>query len=126
MLLCTFCGYQNKNESKFCTSCGNRLAGESYTVGRLLVLGERGEKREYLISDMERYIGRDQGNDIVLEDDEISARHARILFADAGFWVEDLETTNGTFVNGERIQERTRLRNEDLVRLGRTLLQFRV
>jgi pSer/pThr/pTyr-binding forkhead associated (FHA) protein len=126
MILCGFCGYQNKNQSKFCSSCGNRLAEESYLVGRVLVLSESGSRREYLISEADRYLGRDAANDVVLEDEEVSARHARISFADGGFWVEDLQTTNGTFVNGERLRERTRLQNEDLVKIGRTLLQFRV
>lgn len=126
MLLCAFCGYQNKSQSKFCSSCGSRLADESYLVGRILVLDESGARREYLISAVERYLGRDLANDVVVDDEEVSARHARISFADEVFWVEDLQTTNGTFVNGERIRERTRLQNEDLVKIGRTILQFRV
>ncbi len=126
MLLCAFCGYQNKSKSKFCTSCGNRLADESYMVGRILVLSEGGVRREYLISAAERYLGRDTANDVVMDDEEVSARHARISFVDGTFWVEDLQSTNGTFVNGERIRERTKLQNEDLVKIGKTLLQFRI
>ena len=126
MLLCTFCGYQNKGRSKFCSSCGNRLADESYMVCRILVLGEEEARQEYLVSSAERYLGRDEGNDIVLDDEEVSARHARVTFAEGVFLVEDLQTTNGTFVNGERILEPTRLQNEDLIKIGRTILQFRV
>lgn len=126
MLLCTFCGYQNKHRSKFCSSCGNRLADESYLVCRILVLGEGEARREYLVSSAERYLGRDEGNDIVLDDEEVSARHARVTFAEGAFWVEDLQATNGTFVNGERILEPRRLQNEDLIKIGRTILQFRV
>lgn len=126
MLLCTFCGYQNKSKSKFCSSCGNRLADESYMVCRILVLGEGETRREYLVSSAERYLGRDEGNDIVLDDEEVSARHARVIFTEGLFWVEDLQTTNGTFVNGERILGPMRLQNEDLIKIGRTILQFRV
>lgn len=126
MLLCTFCGYQNKNEGKFCTSCGNRLADESYIIGRIIVLAEDMDRQEYLISEAERYIGRDETNDIVISDDLISARHLKISFAENAFWLEDLKATNGTFVNGERIKQKTRLNNEDIVKIGRTLLQIMV
>lgn len=126
MILCTFCGYQNKSKGKFCTSCGNRLADESYTVCRIVVLGEEKAHQEYLVASAARYLGREEGNDIVLADEEVSARHARVSFADGAFWVEDLQTTNGTFVNGERIRESRRLQNEDLIKIGRTILQFRV
>lgn len=126
MRLCTFCGQQNRNDGKFCTHCGSGLAMDSYVVGRLVVLGEGSERGNYLISSVERVLGRDAGNDVSLDDDEASARHARISFDDEGFWIEDLDTTNGTFVNGQRITERTVLRNEDLIRIGRTMLQFHV
>lgn len=126
MILCDFCGYQNRNESKFCTSCGNRLADASFVVGRIQLLGGNDEHREYLISGGERYLGRDVANDIVIADTEASARHALISFSDDAFWIEDLDTTNGTFVNGERIRQRTQLHNEDLIKMGRTLLQFRI
>lgn len=126
MLLCTFCGYQNKSKSKFCSSCGNGLADESCLVCRILVLGEEQVRQEYLVSSAERYLGRDEGNDIVVGDEEVSARHARVCLVEGAFWVEDLQTTNGTFVNGERIREATRLQNEDLIKIGRTMLQFRV
>ena len=126
MILCAHCGHQNRNESAFCTFCGNRLPDDRLVVGRLILLGER-EKREYLIADVDRYIGRDAGNDIVVyDDDEISACHARISFRDGGFWVEDLQSTNGTFVNGKRICEPVCLRDEDLLKMGRTLLKFKI
>lgn len=126
MILCEFCGYQNGNENKFCTSCGNRMSPDSFVVGRILLLRSDDEHREHLISSVERYVGRDADNDIVLDDQEASSRHARISFLDGAFWIEDLDTTNGTLVNGERIREPTLLHNEDLIRMGGTLLQFRM
>ena len=122
---CTHCSHQNKDGSKFCTFCGNNLADKAYVVGHLRLFGGA-EKREYIISDVERYIGRDATNDIVVDDEEMSFRHARIWLDNGGIWVEDLDSTNGTFVNGKRIVGPVLLSNEDLVRIGRTLLQLLV
>lgn len=125
MILCNHCGHQNKNKGTFCTSCGNRLLGDCYIVGRLSLLSGE-EEREYLLADADRYIGRDPGNDIVVPDEAVSAQHARISFRDRGFWVEDLRSTNGTFVNEERIAGPVRLRDEDLLKMGHTFLAFKI
>ena len=125
MMFCTHCGHQNRNEGSVCTFCGNRLPDDRYIVGRLIILIEEG-RREYLVADADRHIGRDASNDIVVHDDEISARHARISCRDQGFWREDLQSTNGTFVNGERIRESILLRDEDLLKMGRTLMKFKI
>lgn len=126
MILCTHCGNQNKNESQFCTSCGNRLDEEvSYVVGQLALLDDE-ERQEYLLAAAERFVGRDPANDIVLDDEQVSARHARIWSSAEEFWVEDLESTNGTYVNGQRIGGATRLQAGDLIKLGRSLFRFRV
>ena len=125
MVLCTHCGKQNSNESQFCSFCGNRISDYSYIVGRLILLGDQ-EGQEYLMAEADRSIGRDTVNDIVIVDTEMSARHARISQANEEFWVEDLDSTNGTHVNGRRIEASTRLRDDDLIKMGRTLLKFKV
>lgn len=69
--------------------------------------------------------GRDHGSEIRLDGDEFaSARHARIDPRVDGVWVEDLGSTNGTFVNGERITSARRLEQGDVVRVGETELRF--
>ena len=125
MILCTHCGNQNKSASAFCTSCGNQLADAGFIVGRLIILASGGN-REYLIAESARSIGRDGANDLVVDDEEMSARHAAITFREDGFWVEDLESTNGTFLNGERIEVASRLQDEDLLKMGRTLMKFKM
>ena len=67
-------------------------------------------------------LGR-EGADITFDDPEISRRHASIRPADGTVELSDLGSANGTFVNGERIQEPRRLGDGDLIRLGRTSLQ---
>src|SRR5262245_35966387 len=60
-------------------------------------------------------IGRLPNCDIVLKSSKTSGRHAVILHTRDGYYLEDLESSNGTCVNGRRIGERIRLRADDLV-----------
>jgi hypothetical protein len=69
-------------------------------------------------------VGRDAGTGIRLDGDEFaSSQHARIEPRQDGIWVEDLNSTNGTFVNGERITAE-RLKPGDVLRVGQTELRF--
>lgn len=69
-------------------------------------------------------IGRDPANDIVLPEPAVSARHAIIIRRGSEFWLEDVGSTNGTYVNGVRVVGLTRLRARDKLTLGETTLQF--
>ena len=70
-------------------------------------------------------IGRGGQNEVPLERDEFaSAQHARFESRRDGFWVEDIGSTNGTFVNGARVTTPRRLSKGDVVRVGQT--DFRV
>ena len=66
-------------------------------------------------------IGRDITNDIVINDREASRHHLRIMKNPDGFVVEDLGSTNGTFVNSKRLSGSTPLKNGDMVGLGETV-----
>ncbi len=70
-------------------------------------------------------IGRGGQNEIPLNGDEFaSAQHARFESKRDGLWVEDIGSTNGTYVNGSRLREPHRLRSGDVVRIGQTDLRF--
>jgi pSer/pThr/pTyr-binding forkhead associated (FHA) protein len=70
-------------------------------------------------------VGRDSTNDIVIEHKLASRRHARFEKAEVGFYIRDLDSTNGTFVNGQRIEGAHLLRNNDEVWIGDTVIVFR-
>lgn len=67
-------------------------------------------------------VGRSSDLDMVLVEDMVSRRHARIAIADEQIWIEDLGSTNGTFVNGEKIK-RARLKEGDRVLIGTSILK---
>jgi len=69
-------------------------------------------------------VGRDAGNDIVLNDEAASAKHAIVSFADGEWWLEDAGSTNGTVLNGSRIWDRERFHYGDEVAVGRIALRL--
>lgn len=70
-------------------------------------------------------VGRGPQNDLPLPEDEFaSAMHARFEPRRDGVWVEDVGSTNGTFVNGRRLTEPARLKVGDVVRVGGTDLRY--
>ncbi|MBN1103883.1 MAG: FHA domain-containing protein [Deltaproteobacteria bacterium] len=69
------------------------------------------------------YLGRSKDNEIVLPDHTVSRKHARIARAAQGFLLTDLDSHNGTFVNGSRTTERV-LVHGDQVKIGGTALTF--
>ena len=101
--------------------------GQAIHPGRLVVTQsavlERGE--EYELDAAPLTIGRGGQNDVMVEADEFaSAQHVRIEPRRDGVWVHDLGSTNGTYVNGARIDRPRRLVSGDVVRIGETDLRF--
>jgi predicted component of type VI protein secretion system len=76
----------------------------------------------FTLSKSELFVGRADNNDIVINDAEVSRRHAR-FFAQAGsYLLEDLGSTNGTFANGQRLTRPTPLRPGMTIRMGENVV----
>ena len=70
--------------------------------------------------------GRDAGNFIVVSDGKVSSRHCKLVFGGAGTWtVMDMGSTNGTYLNGQRINGQAPLADGDSIKIGDTVLVFR-
>ena len=83
------------------------------------------EGEEVPVDSMPVAVGRGGQNEVPLDGDEFaSAQHARFESRRDGLWVEDVGSTNGTFVNGARVTTPRRLTKGDVVRVGQT--DFRV
>ncbi|MBP7691978.1 MAG: FHA domain-containing protein [Anaerolineales bacterium] len=80
------------------------------------LLGKKYELSKALLT-----IGREVKNDIVINDSEVSRQHVRLTEQAGGYWVEDLASTNGAFINGQRLSGPVALRPGDIVGLGSTV-----
>lgn len=82
-----------------------------------------GAKRTIPISKNEITIGRTDENDVVLDSFYISKLHARLIWEQGSFYIEDVNSKLGTLVNGEKIS-RIKLKNNDEIQLGATRITF--
>jgi hypothetical protein len=101
--------------------------GQQINSGRLVVVhsGVIDEGEEFSLDSSAVTIGRASQNTVSIDGDEFaSARHARVEPRRDGVWVSDLGSTNGTFVNGVRIDRPRKLVNGDVVRAGETELRY--
>lgn len=81
--------------------------------------------REYELAREELLLGRERECHIVINDVAASRRHARLVLEDGVYAIEDLKSTNRTFVNGVAVTNRRRLDDRDRIRIGETQFVFR-
>jgi sigma-B regulation protein RsbU (phosphoserine phosphatase) len=89
-----------------------------------IIVLKSGETVKYDLRKDETLLGRAKTCDIPIESNMVSTRHARILRRGAGYFIEDLQSTNHTFVNGRRISEPVELKDDDRIKLGPVLIRF--
>jgi FHA domain/FhaA, N-terminal domain len=70
-------------------------------------------------------IGRRAASAVMLDDPEVSRRHARVEYVTPRYYISDLGSTNGTFVNGRKVNGRHPLTDGDTIDVGQTRLRFR-
>lgn len=96
----------------------SRLLGA--TVNPVLVMARQGSDPPvmYRFTSLEVTIGRDTTCECRLDDPIISARHARLSFHHAQWWIEDLHSRNGTFLNDEPVRSQVVVTSGDSLRCG--------
>ncbi|HYO59713.1 FHA domain-containing protein [Archangium sp.] len=80
--------------------------------------------RTFALAEASTDIGRGKEVSVRLRDMAVSRRHARIRHHEGAFLLEDLDSPNGVYLNGKRVDAPSPLREGDVIELGRTLLRF--
>ncbi len=147
-MYCTRCGHPNRDDARFCAECGNPLQDDStlslppieveeegasefpfphdeLQPGQALLLVKRGPNAgtTFLLESDVTTIGRRVDSDVFLDDVTVSRRHAEIPRRGEGWFVLDVGSLNGTYVNGERVDE-TKLASGDELQIGKFKLVF--
>ncbi len=84
----------------------------------LILTNDQADGQVYRFNRSEVIIGRQSGSDLRLQDGTISARHTLLSYHDGQWWVEDLQSKNGTFINDEPVAAPVVLAEGDLLRCG--------
>ncbi len=121
---CNACTHENRTGSFFCSQCGTKLHFESQSLGYLVRMNGPQQETRLEIPGPICVLGRSSSANIVLDEEAVSKQHARMTHTGEGFLIEDLDSSNGTFVNGKRIHAKQEVEPGDLVRLGPVILKL--
>lgn len=82
------------------------------------------QDQRYDLMDCDMLLGRSMACDIRLEDPSVSLKHAKISFTQDKYYILDLKSANGTYLNGKKVQRRMRLKSNMQVQAGNAILKF--
>lgn len=127
--LCPICATPQRPGAKFCARCGANIklpAKENLdTRPHFVTVSPDGDEHiAYILNETEILVGRTLNNEFVIEHPSVSKRHARIVAEASDYSIYDLGSSNGTFVNGKRI-EATKLEDGCEIRFGRAHYIYR-
>ncbi len=147
-MYCTRCGHRNPADSRFCAKCGHPLQDETTVTlaqqeieeesgeevqlpldqlqsGQALLVVKRGPNAgsQFLIEKDVTTAGRHPESDIFLDDITVSRRHAELRRKDSKWFVHDMGSLNGTYVNRDRV-DNTQLASGDELQIGKFKLVF--
>jgi hypothetical protein len=102
------------------------VARKTALVGWLVAIDGDQKGEDFRLRDGQNTLGSAPDSDVVLHDQTISAKHASIRHKDGKFFLSDLDSSNGTFMNGlEECVARVELNDSDTFRIGGVTLKFK-
>lgn len=147
-MFCTRCGHPNHDDARFCAECGAPLQGDPTVslspvepddeghdefpfphdelgTGQALLLVKRGPNAgsTFLLTQDATSVGRSPESEVFLDDVTVSRSHAAFERRASEWFVRDVGSLNGTYVNGEQVDQ-TKLASGDEVQIGRFKLVF--
>jgi pSer/pThr/pTyr-binding forkhead associated (FHA) protein len=102
----------------------NRSGGSSKAVGRLRVIEPAETKGQTYDLGEELTVGRAGGCQITLDDTYVSQLHARVFRREGQLYVEDLGSTNGTYLNRKKVTAPIAIRKGDRLQIGKTVMEL--
>ena len=137
---CFRCQAQNPSDRLFCTACGYELADRKAAADR--VMGPNGRPilarflmqtgtmagRSFRFHQDLTTIGRTNGNDLIIQGRTVSRHHARLWFENGHWFLADVQSANGTFVNSARLQpnQPVALNDGDVLNFGDEMVLFNI
>ncbi|MGE5333377.1 MAG: protein kinase domain-containing protein [Nitrososphaerota archaeon] len=133
---CFRCGTVNNPQNRFCTFCGYDLSGGRAQADRFLGPSGRPlhcrltflngllQGRTFLLHQDVTTIGRTIGNDVIIPEGTVSRHHARLIFHNGQWSIEDAGSSNGTLLNGQKVKRPKALRTGDQIRIGDSWVLF--
>lgn len=91
----------------------------------ITLAGDKGAAKQLRFTSPEIVIGRHPNCEWVLANETVSTKHARLLFHHDQWWLEDLHSRNGTFLNEQALTSPVVLANEDRIRCGQVSFEIR-
>ncbi|HEX4207999.1 MAG TPA: protein kinase [Ktedonobacteraceae bacterium] len=137
-LTCFRCGAPNPSTRLYCTTCGDDLSNRRASADRHLgpngrpMLARLSIQNGPMAGHTYRFhqdvttVGRTNGNDFVIAGRTVSRRHARLWFADGLWYLEDLQSANGTLLNNTRIYQPVVLNDGDVINFGDEVVVFTI
>jgi hypothetical protein len=91
----------------------------------LIILSRADFGATFIIDQPALVLGRQKDSDCAINDTLLSRHHCRVTADETGdYWLEDLGSTNGTYLNSRKVQEKMRLSYGDRIMIGNTILRF--
>jgi serine phosphatase RsbU (regulator of sigma subunit) len=115
---------EEEEQTRVMTLAGALGLGQEQRVHFLEVVGGEGVGARHVIGAEGAVVGRKEPAEIVLPDSEISRAHCRLAFRGGDLWVEDLGSTNGTFIDGAQIRTASAVPVGGLLQVGRLTLKY--
>ncbi len=100
---------------------GDRISKQKIPGITIFVRIYQGNETQRFFAQTEILIGRDTNCDISMSDETMSAHHARIVYHHGQWWLEDLNSTNGTFLNKEKLTTHAVIITDDEFKCGNTI-----